>query len=188
MLSLMNITIVSTWKTSTPQVLCYFNNTLKVFFIIRTCLTWFHVNLILHPLHFVIQQFSHMKLSYLLLEIKLFLIYWMRKILQSLMSLIQYQLHHPVINFQHRLRKMFGSLLSMDNTPSQLKARSMNSSAIILNVENTRPTSVYQEGISNRGQILKRFVPYLIKSDLWFHILRFVSHRNLSPQITWVKI
>ena len=41
----------------------------EVIFTIRTSSTWFHVNLILHPLHFVIQKLSHMKLSYLLLEI-----------------------------------------------------------------------------------------------------------------------
>ena len=63
------------------------------------------MRLILHPLHFVIKQWLHVKLSYLLLERKLFLIYWMVNILQSLRSLIQSQIHHPVIKFQCRTRK-----------------------------------------------------------------------------------
>ena len=39
---------------------------------------------------------------------QLVLIYWMMKILQCFMLLIQYQIYQPVINFQHRLRKMCG--------------------------------------------------------------------------------
>ena len=45
---------------------------MKLFVIIWTCSTLLHVNLILHPLHFVMQKFSHMKLSYLLLKKKVF--------------------------------------------------------------------------------------------------------------------
>ena len=45
-----------------------------------------------------------MKLSYLLLERKLVLIYWMINILQSLISLIQSQIHQLVIKFQYRLK------------------------------------------------------------------------------------
>ena len=93
MLGLINIIFVCPWKTITLQVLYCFNKILKLFFIICTCSTWSHVNLILHPLHFVVQKFSHMKLSYLILERKLILIYWMMKILKSLMSLIQSQNH-----------------------------------------------------------------------------------------------
>ena len=78
---------------------------LKVLFITQTSSTWFRVKLIRHPLHFVIQQFSHMKFSYLLLEIKLVLIYWIMNILQSLMSLIQSKICQPFINFKHRLWK-----------------------------------------------------------------------------------
>ena len=66
---LINIILVSTYNTSTLQVIYYFNKILKVFFTICNCLTWFHVNLIFHPLHFVIQKLLHIKLSYLLLEI-----------------------------------------------------------------------------------------------------------------------
>ena len=57
------------------------------------------MNLILHPLNFIIQKLSHEILRYLLLERKLILIYWMMKILQYLMSVIQYKIHQPVINF-----------------------------------------------------------------------------------------
>ena len=103
MFGLMNVIIVSTYNTSTLQVLYYFNNILKVVFIIQTYSTWFHVNLILHPLHFVIQQFSHVKFSYLPLEINLVLIYWIMKTLQSRISLIQYPIHHQVINSQHSI-------------------------------------------------------------------------------------
>ena len=131
---LINIILVSPYKTSTLQILHSFNNILKVLFTIWTSSTLFHVNLILHPRCFVIQKFSHMKLIYLLLERKLVLIYWMMKILQSLMSLIQYKIHQPVINFQHRLRKMCGSLISMEKRISPIKALLMNSRAIKFHV------------------------------------------------------
>ena len=84
-LGLMNRIIVCSYKTRILLVLYYFKKTMKVIFIIQTSSTWFHVTLILHPLHSVIQQLLHLKFSYLMLEIKLVLIYWMTKILQSLM-------------------------------------------------------------------------------------------------------
>ena len=105
LLGLMNIITFSPRKTSSLLVFYSFKNIPKVFFIFRTCSTWFHVNFILHPLHFVIQNNSHMKLINLLLERKVVLIYWMTNIIQSIMSLIQYQIHHLVINFQNKLRK-----------------------------------------------------------------------------------
>ena len=80
MLDLMNIIIVSPYKTSTLLGLYSFNNLPKFFFIIQTSSTLFHVNLVLNILRFVIQQFSYMKVSYLLLEIKLVLIHWMMNI------------------------------------------------------------------------------------------------------------
>ena len=85
-------------------------------------------------------------------------------------------------------KKMCGSLLSMENIQSQLKARFMNSRAIIINVENTSSIAVYLEGRTTRGHIMKLFGPYLIKSDLCFHILKLVSQRNLRPQTTLVKL
>ena len=113
-LGLVNIIIVSTWKTSILQVIYYLNKTLKVFFVIRAWSTWFHVKLILHPPHFMIQKLSPIKLSYLPMKIKLVLIYWTMNILQSLMSFILYQIHQSAINLRHRLIKMCGSLLSLE--------------------------------------------------------------------------
>ena len=77
---------------------------LKVIFIIQTSSTWFHVNLILYTLHLVIQQPSHIKLSYLPIERKLVLIYWIMKTLKSHTSLIHPQINRLVINFHHKLR------------------------------------------------------------------------------------
>ena len=48
-------------------------------------------------------------------------IHWIINILQSLMSLIQYQIHQPFIKFQHRLNKISGSLLSMDKILLNIK-------------------------------------------------------------------
>ena len=107
MFGLMNIIIVSAYKTITLQVLYYFKNILKFLFTIHISSTWFHMSLILHPIHSGIKQFSHMKLSYLLLERILVLIYCMMKILQPLLSLIQSQIYQPVINFQHRLKHVW---------------------------------------------------------------------------------
>ena len=67
----------------------------------------------------------------------------------------------------------------MEKILSQIKVSLINSIAIKPHVENPRLISVYAEGRTIRGQILKISVPYLIKSDLWFHILKFVSQRNL---------
>ena len=106
-----NISFILCWKLITGCWIWYCINNIwdcKIF-IIQTSSTGFHVNLNLHPLHFVIQHFSHIKLSYPSLEIKLVLIYWIMKILQSHILLIQYQIQQPVINFQHRINEMFGS-------------------------------------------------------------------------------
>ena len=54
--------------------------------------------------------------------------------------------------------------------------------------ENPRSISVYAEGRANREQILNIYVPNLIKSDLWFQISKFVSQKNLPPQITLVRV
>ena len=51
-------------------------------------------------------------------------------------------------------------------------------------MEYPRSRSVYSEGRATRGQILKRLVIDLINSYLWFHILKLVSHINLSLQRT----
>ena len=70
---------------------------------------------------------------------------------------------------------------------SHLKVSLMNLITIKLPVENTRPRLVYAERRATRKQILKRFNPDLIKADLWFHILKFFSQRNLQNQVTFVK-
>ena len=50
-------------------------------------------------------------------------------------------------------------------------------------MENPRSILAYAEGRDTREQILKIFAPYLIKSDLWFHILNFISpKRSLTPK------
>ena len=105
---LMNVIIASPQKTSTLQAPYSFGKILKVIFMIHTSSTWFHANLILHPLHLVMRQLSHLKLSYLPLERKLVLIYWIMKTLQLFTSLILPQIRQLVINFHHRLREMCG--------------------------------------------------------------------------------
>ena len=188
MFGLMNIIIVSPYNTSTLKVLYYFNNILKVLFIIKTSSTWFHVNLILHPLHLMIHQFSHMKLSYLPLERKSVLFYLIMNILQFLISLIQSQIHQPVINFQHRLRNMCASLISTEKSLSHLNVHLMNSIAIKTLVGNPSSSLVYAKGRATIEQILKRFDIYLIKSYLWFQILKFFSQRNIPHQRTLLKV
>ena len=121
------------------------------------------------------------------MERKLVLIYWMMNILQSLMSLIQSQIHQPVINFQHRLRKMCGSFPSIEKSLSQLKALLMNSISTKLLVENPRSRSVYSERRATRGKILKIFVPDLINSDLQFHILNFSPREKSHPKEHWAS-
>ena len=76
----------------------------------------------------------------------------------------------------------------MDKILSHLNACLINSITIKLHVENPRSISVYAEGRSTREQILKRFAPYLIKSDQWFHILKFVSQRIIPPQRTLLQV
>ena len=162
----MNISIIALYKTSIIQVFYYLNKIMKLFFMIRTYSTLLHVKLILHPLNCVIEKLSHIKLSYILLGRKLGLIYWIMKVLQSLLSLMQSQIRNEVVNFQNMIRKMCWSFISMNKSLSQFKAHLMNSSAIRLHVGNLMSISVYSEGRATRGKILKRFVPDLIKSDL----------------------
>ena len=71
MLGLMNIIFKTPHKTSTLPVIYSFNEILKVLFVVFICSAWFRVNFILYLIHFVVQQFSNMKLICLLLEIKL---------------------------------------------------------------------------------------------------------------------
>ena len=104
MFGLMNTILAYPYKTSTLQVSYSFGKILKVIFMIQNSSTWFHANFIVHPLHLVMKQLSHMTLSYLPLERKLVLIYWMMKILKSLTSLILSQIRQLFINFHHRLR------------------------------------------------------------------------------------
>ena len=68
MLGLMNTILKYPQKTSTLPVINYFINTLEVIIINSIFLSWFNVNFILRPLHFLIQQLSHMKLSYLIMK------------------------------------------------------------------------------------------------------------------------
>ena len=82
------------------------------------------------------KKLSYTKLSYLILERKFNTIYWMMKILQSLISLVQYQIHQPVINLQHRLKQMCWSLISVEKRPSYLKVKLMNSITIKIHMEN----------------------------------------------------
>ena len=67
----------------------------------------------------------------------------------------------------------------MDKRLAQLKVYLMKSIVIKLHGVNQRSRSFYAEGRAIKGQILKNFALDLIKSDLWFHILKFVSQRNL---------
>ena len=67
----------------------------------------------------------------------------------------------------------------MYKIPSHPALHLMKYSAIRINMGNTMSILVHEEGIATRGKILKRFGLDLIKSDLWFHILNFVSQRNL---------
>ena len=106
MFGLINIIINYIYKKSTLQVTYSFCKILKVIFIIQTSSTWFHANLVLHPLHLVMRQLSHMPLNYLPLERKLVLSYWMMKILKSHTSLILSQIRQLVINFHRWLREM----------------------------------------------------------------------------------
>ena len=76
----------------------------------------------------------------------------------------------------------------MEKILSQLKAKLMNSIVITLHRVNTRSRSVYAEKRATKGQILNKFALDLIKSDLWFHILNFVSQRNLPHKIIFVML
>ena len=81
------------------------------------------------------------------------------------MSLIKYQIHQPVFNVQRRLLKICGLLISMENSLSQIKWLLMNSIPIKLRVKNPRSISVFVEVRDDIEQILKIFVPNMIKSD-----------------------
>ena len=85
-------------------------------------------------------------------------------------------------------KNMCGSLISTEKSLSDIKVCLMNSISIKLHVNNPRSRSVYAKVKATRGKILKIFGPNLIKSDLWFHILKFVSQSNFSPQRTLVKL
>ena len=146
------------------------------------------MNLILHSFHFVMQQFSHMKLSYLPIEINLFLIYCMMNTLQYRISLIQPQIHQLVINSQHMLDKICGSYLSIRKSLLHLKVNLMKSISIKPLVENPSSRLVYEEGRDTIDQIWKRFTPDFIKSDLWFHILKFIFQGNFPHQRILVKV
>ena len=135
---------------------------------IQTSSNLFNVNLILQPLHYIIQQLSHMKLSDLLLEVKFVLIYWMMNILQCLMSLIQSQIYQPFINFQHILRNICKSFLSVDKSLPRLKARLMNSIFVKIKMESPNSRSVYAEGRAIRGKILKRIFQILSSQTCGF--------------------
>ena len=76
----------------------------------------------------------------------------------------------------------------MEKSLSHLKVYLMKSIFIKIHGLNPRSRSVYAEVKSTKEQILKRFAPDLIKSDHWFHILKFVSQRNLPHQIILVKV
>ena len=80
---------------------------------------------------------------------------------------------------QHNLRRICGSLLLMGDIRPQKRGHLMNSSAIIINMVNSMSRSVYFKEIYTSRYILKNFGPYLIKLDLWFCILNFVSHKIL---------
>ena len=139
----MKIILVSPHNTSALLSLYSSNNILKVFFLIWIPPNWFHVNLILHPFHFVIQQLSYIKLGYILLGIKLVSIYWMMNILKSLIFLIQLQIQQTVINFKNIIRIIYVSLILMRKIPSWLKEHLMNSRDIRLCVVNPRSILVY---------------------------------------------
>ena len=54
--------------------------------------------------------------------------------------------------------------------------------AIKLSGENQRSRLAYAGVKATKEQILNKFALDLIKSDLWSHILKFVSQRNLPHQ------
>ena len=63
----------------------------------------------------------------------------------------------------------------------------MNSITIKINMENPKTISVFAEERTTKGNILKKFVPNLIKSDLLFNILTLVSQINQPQQRTLMK-
>ena len=55
----------------------------------------------------------------------------------------------------------------------------MNSIPIKLHGVNPISIPVYAGGRATKEQTVKIFATYFIKSDLWFHILKFVYQRNI---------
>ena len=110
--SLMDIIIFYLHNTVTHLDLYYSKTTQNSLSTFGTYSTVSSVILILPLLHFMIPPLSHMKLSYPLMGRKLVEIYWMM-ILPSHILLIQFQTHQPIINFQHKLIRMFLSKILM---------------------------------------------------------------------------
>ena len=145
----MSIIIIYPHNTSKNPDIYYFRRTQKNLFVIIIYWTFSDVNLILHLIHFVMQPLLHMKFIYPLLGRKYVSIYWIMMPLPSHIFLMQLQTYQPVINFWHRIRRIFGSYLLMKKYPFQKKGYLINWSSIRLNIENTRSRSSYVEGLHN---------------------------------------
>ena len=148
-------------------------------FIIKTSSTWFHVNLILHPLHFLIQQLLHMKLSYPPLEGKLvfnllhdedFTILYITDTIQNPPA------SHQLLT-KAKLNMWIISINGEEPITYQGELDELNSH------KNTRGKSKVKISLCRRN-IYYIIATNLIKSDLWFKILKFVSQRNLPHQRT----
>ena len=107
---------------------------------------------------FFMEKFTY-KIELPLCVNKFHLIYWMKNTLQSLILLIRSKIHRPVVNYQHKLRRMRVLLISIYNNPQQQKRHLMNSCAIILNVVNPRSRSLNYKGKYTSRQILNIFGP-----------------------------
>ena len=75
----------------------------------------------------------------------------------------------------------------MEKILSQIKVELMNSIAIKNHMDNTSSRIVYPKERATREHILNKFVPDLIKSDIWFHILKLVSQINFPHQQTLAR-
>ena len=157
MLGFMNIILVSLCKMIALPIIYYFKKILNVLLVICTRPDWFHMHLILHPLYFIIHQFSHKielsfdgnKIGFNILDDKYFTIPYVIDTIQNLSA------GHQALT----------QALSMEKNPPQIKSCLINSIAIRLDLENTRSISVYAEEGATREHILKIFGPDLIKSD-----------------------
>ena len=138
MFGLMNIIIVYLYKTITIQVLYYFNNILKVLLIIQTSFNLIPCELDITSTPFCDKKIltyklklppSGNKVGFNLLDDEYFKIPYITDKIPNF---------QPVINFQHRLKKIRGSFLSMEKSLSKIKVRLMNSTAIKFQVENPR--------------------------------------------------